>query len=106
MSVQALLLVWLGFALLCLAMPRHCMDILPGRKLSTVHKRLLQLGGAVLLFISARSSVAADGLGIGLTAWTGLLTLALVLQALLLSYLPRLLPASCAVALLGIVAAF
>lgn len=100
MSPAALLLAWLGFALFCLAMPRHCMDILPGRKLTAWQQRLLTLAGAVLLLFSARTAIATSGIALGLTSWAGLLTLTLILQSLLLTYLPRLLPGSCVVMLL------
>ena len=42
MTLIALVLVWLGFALVAIAMPRHCMDILPERKLTHRQQRLLQ----------------------------------------------------------------
>jgi len=100
MNLIALALVWLGFALVAIAMPRHCMDILPERKLTHRQQRLLQGTGAGLLVLSAWTAVVASGLGFGLAAWAGLLTLALVAQAMLLAYKPRWLPGSCGAALL------
>lgn len=100
MSLDSLLLAWLGFALLCLAMPRHCMDILPGRKLRVWQKQLLQAGGGVLLVCSAGVAIAASGVALGLTGWAGLLTLVLVLLSILLSGRPRWLPGSCVVIVL------
>lgn len=102
MSLQVLLLIWLGFALLSTAMPRHCMDILPGRKLSRIQQRLLQLVGALLLAVSCYLAIQADGLHYGLTGWTGLLTLALVVLVVLLSYRPSWLPGSCLAAVAAV----
>lgn len=89
MSLQALCLAWLGLVLLCAAMPRHAMDMLPGRKLTVLQKRLLQLAGVVVLLCSGRAAIAVDDVAYGLTGWVGLLTLALVLLSVLLSWRPR-----------------
>ena len=103
MTLIALVLVWLGFALLSIAMPRHRMDILPKRKLTHRQQRLLQGIGAGLLVLSGWAAVVGSGLGAGLATWAGLLTLALTVQAMLLTYKPRWLPGSCVAVLLLVI---
>ena len=89
MTATVFLLSWQACVLLCLAMPRHCMDLLPGRRLKPLQQRGLQLLATLALLSAAVLAVQADGPGIGLASWLGVLSLVVTAQALLLAWRPQ-----------------
>ncbi|MCV6589188.1 MAG: DUF3325 domain-containing protein [Marinobacterium sp.] len=89
MTATVFLLSWQACVLLCLAMPRHCMDMLPGRRLNRLQQRGLQLLAALALLSAPVLAIQADGPGIGLACWLGILSLVIMAQALLLAWRPK-----------------
>ena len=86
-----LALPYAGFAALCLAMERHCQQVLGRHRLPPGQRRALQVVGWLLLVASPLPSIAWLGWGAGSVLWCGLLSAALLPLALLLAYAPRLL---------------
>ncbi len=76
-----------GFALLCLAMPRHASRVL--RRSATASTRYgVRAGGALLLSLALLIVVHSEGLGIGLVAWCAWLAAGATAVVLLLTYRP------------------
>ncbi|WP_159993201.1 DUF3325 domain-containing protein [Roseomonas sp. 18066] len=89
MTLLGLALAYAGFLALSLAMERHHEQVLAHRRIPARRRQLLFWGGWLLLAASMLPPVAAFGWGLGLVAWTGLLTAAAMPLALLLCYAPR-----------------
>lgn len=94
-------LAYAGFAGLCLAMERHHEQVFGVRRIPPRRRHGLAWGGWLLLAASLLPVSLAHGAGPGITLWTGLLTAAALMLALLLSYAPRLVIAPAVVALIG-----
>jgi FtsH-binding integral membrane protein len=82
------LLAFAAFALLALAMPKHFAAVMR-REIISSHQWLLRALGAAFLAITMWLRIRAEGVGIGLVAWCGVLTLAAFGVVLLLTYNPR-----------------
>lgn len=87
--LQALLLCYGGFTVLCLSMDRHHAELL-GRKPSVRRRQGMKLGGWVLLALSLWAAVASTGWTLGLVEWFAVLMLSALLLVLLMPYRPRL----------------
>lgn len=103
MSIQTLLLIWLGYSALALGMPRHQQALLPKHRLPSRIAQGVKVIGLGLLGVSGWWAVETSSLGIGLVAWTGLLTLALVTFNVVLTYRPILILASTGFAMVGLI---
>ncbi|WP_419899487.1 DUF3325 domain-containing protein [Roseomonas sp. USHLN139] len=90
MILLGLALAYAGFLSLALAMERHHEQVFASRRIPVLRARLCFWGGWLLLALSLWPLVADFGWGLGLVAWTGLLTAAAMPLALLLCYAPRL----------------
>ena len=85
----SLLLCYGGFTALCLSMDRHHAELLGGKP--TAHRRrLLKLGGWLLLVLSLWAAVSSTGWGLGLVEWFAVLMLSAMVLVLLMPYRPRL----------------
>jgi hypothetical protein len=84
-----LLLCYVGFTALCLAMDRHHVELL-GRQSSPRRRQGLRLGGGLLLALALWPAVASSGWGLGLVQWCAVLMLSALLLVLLIPYRPRL----------------
>ncbi|PWE41603.1 DUF3325 domain-containing protein [Pseudomonas prosekii] len=96
----ALLLCYGGFTALCLSMDRHHADLL-GRKPTARRRRVMRVGGWLLLTLSLWAGVSANGWGLGLVEWFAVLMLSALVLVLLLPYRPRL---ALSLAALGLIA--
>ncbi|WP_223450745.1 MULTISPECIES: DUF3325 domain-containing protein [unclassified Pseudomonas] len=95
----SLLLCYSGFTALCLSMDRHHAELLGGKP--TAHRRrLLKLGGWLLLVLSLWAAVSSTGWGLGLVEWCAVLMLSALLLVLLMPYRPRLALSMAALSLL------
>ncbi|MEE4375064.1 DUF3325 domain-containing protein [Pseudomonas alliivorans] len=84
----AALLCYLGFAALCLSMPRHYVELCKGPL--TERRRLnFKLIGWGALLVSPWSAVNADGWAIGLVQWFAVLMASAVLLVSLMPFRPR-----------------
>lgn len=99
MALCALLLSFGGFAALSLAMDRHQEEVL-GRALAGLHNHALQAAGTGLLVLALLACMVGKTASVAATDWLGLLTLAALAVAALLSYVPRALPPAAGLALL------
>lgn len=90
-----------GFVLLCLSMERHHEQVLGRRRIAPLRRRLLAGAGWLLLLLSPLPLVRADGWGLGVVSWTGLLTAAALPVVLLLTFRPRWVMPAAAAAMLG-----
>lgn len=83
-------LAFAGFLALSLAMKRHYSQVLSPKKApSKAQVIIFRLLGSICLIISAGICLNIHGVGIGLVLWTGMLTLAALMQSLLLTYKPQ-----------------
>lgn len=97
MMIICFTLVFIGFVSLSLAMKRHLLQIQPwflpikmqGSLASKKQIIIFSLVGYSTLISAGILSMAVNGVAIGLVYWTGLLTLATLLQSLLLTYRPQ-----------------
>lgn len=79
--------IFTGFFALSLAMKRHYQQIWPHRNQPGRNQIIfLQITGYTCLLVAGIVCMASQGIAVGLVFWTGLLTLAALLQSLLLSY--------------------
>ena len=85
---SALLLCYAGMSALCLAMDRHQRQLL-GYETGARPRRHLRIVGGVLLLLALLPCVWLWHGGVGTLAWTGLLAVAALLLAAMLSYAPR-----------------
>ncbi len=84
-------MVYAGLVGLSLTMIRHRKQLLPG--ISSLQPGMhwaLRVTGWATLLIALDLCIDQHGFGIGLTLWTGLLSAAALLLAMLAVYLPRL----------------
>ena len=89
MTIAVFLLILIGTAFLCVAMRKHWKQVFPGvSRTPAMTAGLRALGVAFLLGAAALSS-AALGIGIGLTQFFGLLTIAVFGIAVFLPYRQR-----------------
>lgn len=101
MILLASALVYSGCTALCLAMNRHFQQVLPGRKPQASILLILRILGWFLLALGTASCAYAQGYAVGSVLLFGLLSAALFLLILLLTYAPR---AALVLALVGPVA--
>lgn len=87
--MPAVLLSYVGFTALCLAMEKHHGELLR-RKPSSLQKRGLAVVGWLLLALSLAAAVRQAGWAFGLVNWTAGLMGSAVLLVWLLPYQPRL----------------
>jgi hypothetical protein len=90
MMALSFALAYAGFTALCLAMERHHEQVFHSRRIPPWRRRLFQGTGSALLAASLPAAVQGPGWALGLVIWTGLLTAAAMLLAMLLAYAPRL----------------
>lgn len=88
MMVAALLLAYVGWLGLCLAMPRHQRPLLQ-RELDAGRSRGLRLAGWLMLGLSFMAAVAAQGWQLGPVAWVACLAVSGIGLVLALPYHPR-----------------
>ncbi|TSH93102.1 DUF3325 domain-containing protein [Verticiella sediminum] len=81
-------LVFCGFALLALAMPRHADDVL-AREFARGTRLLLRGIGAAALVLTLFACIRLAGPSAGATAWCGLLLPAALAVGLVLTYRPH-----------------
>lgn len=91
MIMLCLALCFSGFGGMCLSLDRHHEQAF-GRKPQPLRRYVLRGLGWLLLAAALLPAIAQLGPSIGTALWTAILTLAGVVQALLLSYRPRLIP--------------
>jgi hypothetical protein len=88
--MAGMLFAYAGFASLALAMDRHYADAFGrGESPSPGLRRGMQSLGTLGLVLSLALNVAQAGWAFGSLSWLGVLTLAAIVLALLLSYMPR-----------------
>lgn len=89
MTVLATFLLALaGFAALALSMQKHHRDVL-GRASPRSRELLFGSGGWLLLAVSLFSAIAGADLFVGIVLWLGLVTIAALAVAMVLTYGPR-----------------
>ncbi|QXH47763.1 DUF3325 domain-containing protein [Pseudomonas xanthosomatis] len=84
------LIVFAGFAGLCLAMEKHFVELFR-RKPTRPQLKALRAGGWALLALALVLAVQAQGWALGLVEWTALLMAGATLWVFGLPYQPRLL---------------
>jgi hypothetical protein len=87
-AVAVFVLSCSGFVALALSMHRHHRDLF-GRPPAHLRKLALNVAGWALLCASVVASVIGQGVSIGFTLWFGIITLAALLVAVSLTYVPR-----------------
>lgn len=85
----SLALCFSAFGCLCLGMPRHFEQAFK-RKPEPLTARALRLFGWLLLLLAIAPAVVALGPSVGFALWVSALSIASVIQGLLLTYRPRL----------------
>jgi hypothetical protein len=93
------LLGFAGFAGLCLAMEKHCNDLL-GRKPTLFQQRALRACGWALLLVALVLAVHLRGWALGLVQWIAVLMAGGTLWVFGLPYQPRLLLGAAALSLI------
>jgi hypothetical protein len=88
MTATAMVLAPVGFGALALSMHKNHRDLL-GAPPPRWRSLLLQVIGWTLLALSIAPCVARSGWSAGLVLWFGLLTVAVLVVALLLTYVPK-----------------
>lgn len=87
MIIISFSIVFMGFLLISLSMKRHYVQVFSkDAMLSNRQNRLLRFTGYAGLGIAGWLCIHDLGIGLGLVYWTGLLTVAAMIQALLLAY--------------------
>lgn len=84
--VPSVFLAYGGFLALSLAMPRHYGQAFPGRKPGAKVPTALRIIGVAALGAALAVCIARWHVGMGITAWVGVLTVAAVLLVLVLTY--------------------
>lgn len=84
----SLALCFSGFVALCLSIDRHHEQIL-GKRPHAATRLTLRLAGWLALATAAAPCINPLGVSVGLTLWAALLSVAALLQVLLLTYAPR-----------------
>ena len=85
---SVLMLCYAGMSALCLAMDRHQRQLL-GYETGERPRRHLRIVGAALLLLALLPCIWLWHGGVGTLAWVGLLGIAALLLAAMLSYAPR-----------------
>jgi len=85
MALASMVLSFAGFAALACSMTKHHRDLF-GKGPSQERERALRLAGWMLLTLSVTPAIVQSGMSIGIVLWFGILTVAAVLVALLLTY--------------------
>lgn len=93
LNVSVSCLLFLGFVMLSMAMPRHYRELAvyyPGwrKQLPQWGQQSLRISGFAMLVAGAWLCISVDGAGRGLVLWFALLTLTAWLLVLVLKYLP------------------
>lgn len=90
-AIAGIFFAYAGFAALALAMDRHYADAFGrGESPPPGVRRGMQLAGSLGLVLSLAVLVTDSGWAFGILYWLGMLTLAALMLALLLAYVPRL----------------
>ncbi len=90
MIALSFMLVFMGFIALSLAMKRHFLQICPQiKKCPEWQVTTFRVIGCICLVSACLLCVISQGLAVGLVYWTGLLTIAALVQTLLLAYRPQ-----------------
>ena len=90
MMIISFLFIFTGFIALSLSMKRHFKQCSPQRRMPSLKLLFVfRLAGYISLIISMSLCMIAQDLGLGLVLWFGLLTIAALLQLLLLTYKPQ-----------------
>ncbi|HWK55650.1 MAG TPA: DUF3325 domain-containing protein [Hyphomicrobiales bacterium] len=106
MTTLAFALCFLGFICLSLSMNRHYRQLWPQGTPSRTQVWTLRGVGYCSLALALAPAIAAQGTAVGIVLWCGLLTVAALLQAMLLTYRPLWITrCGAAVLLVGAVAA-
>jgi hypothetical protein len=92
MNLLALVLAFVGLAMLCLSLRRHRQH-LAARAPAPAAVRAMQALSWPLLVLSMLTAIHVYGTSIGVAVWLGLLSIATLAVGLLLSYRPQLLAA-------------
>lgn len=83
-------LAFVGFVALSLAMKRHFSQLQPrGKKLSPQQVVVFRIVGYLCLLLAGVLCIMAQGVAVGLVLWIGIVTVAALLQSLLLTYRPK-----------------
>lgn len=90
MILLAFTLTFIGFLALSLSMKRHFLQYRPQHiNTSLPPIFLFRIIGYLLLIFAATLCMVDQGVAVGLVFWVGLITLAALLQSLLLTYRPQ-----------------
>ncbi|HWK50367.1 MAG TPA: DUF3325 domain-containing protein [Steroidobacter sp.] len=90
MIFVSLMLCFCGFIALSLAMNRHYQQV-AGQPLERSTQVALRVAGSVLLAAGMFICIGGWGTSVGIALWCGVLSMAALLQVLLLTYRPTLL---------------
>ncbi len=85
MAVLGFALAIAGFACLSMSLAKHHRDVF-GKAPSATAEQGLRVAGWLLLGLSLAASIAAENVVIGIVLWTGLLSGAALIIAMLLTY--------------------
>ncbi len=90
MIALSFMLVFIGFIALSFAMKRHFLQLCPQSKKRPEWQVItFRIIGCICLILACMLCVVSQGIAVGLVYWTGLLTIAALVQTLLLSYRPQ-----------------
>lgn len=80
------ILMYVGLATLSLSLIRHSRQVWSGKILSNMQTIWLRIIGWIILIFSAIICMDQQGAGVGLVFWLGLLTVAIFIQVIILTY--------------------
>ena len=90
MMLSAHIFMFIGLIAFSLSMKRHFKQCYPQRKIPSLKVlSLFRMSGYLSLFVSIYLCVIAQGVGLGLVVWFGAITIAGLLQVMLLAYKPQ-----------------
>lgn len=93
-TIASFLFAFAGMMALSLAMDRHYEQLTKEREVPAVRRRLARLVGWLLLLVSITLVIHAWSVSAGLTFWCAIITLAALVVACGMTYMPRLTTAS------------
>ncbi|MEM7432905.1 MAG: DUF3325 domain-containing protein [Pseudomonadota bacterium] len=83
------LLTLAGALTLCVSMKKHFRQVFPSKTYAETSSRILRISGFVILAVAAVVCSSVKGVGLGLTWFAALLTVAVFSIAMALPYLTR-----------------
>jgi hypothetical protein len=90
MTFLSFALTFMGFVMLSQAMPRHYSQARLQRKNPPKkHQFVLRTSGSACLIAACVICTTSKGIAVGLVYWTGLITLAVFILTLFLTYYPQ-----------------